>query len=205
MLASGNGISDQYLVWLSDTKPILTYCDMDTEGGGWTVIQRRVKDKINFNRGWEDYKLGFGDASGSYWLGLEKIRELTKKGAVLRIDLEDFKGSKVYAEYSLFKVGSESDLFRLHVYGYSGNASDSLSYHNNMPFSTKDRDYDKHASRHCAVYYSGGWWYRGCHKSNLNGIYPTDSQNHPSAISWYYLKGQYGFIKTVEMKVRSLI
>eukprot|EP00795_Rhopilema_esculentum_P015445 gene15444-6693_t len=122
-----------------------------------------------------------------------------------QIDLEDFKGSKVYAEYSLFKVDSESDLFRMHVYGYSGNASDSLSYHNNMPFSTKDRDYDKHASRHCAVYYSGGWWYRGCHKSNLNGIYPTDSQNHPSAISWYYLKGQYGFIKAVEMKVRSLM
>ena len=37
----------------------------------------------NFTRGWNEYRNGFGDLtlSGSFWLGNEKVRQLTEGGA----------------------------------------------------------------------------------------------------------------------------
>lgn len=50
---------------------------------------------------------------------------------------------------------------------------DSLTYHNNAVFSTKDRDPMPFITR-CAMSYRGGWWYKNCHEANLNGLYGID-------------------------------
>ena len=76
----------------------------------------------------------------------------------------------MYAKYGRFSIGDEQALYRLDVGSYSGTAGDALTYHNNMAFSTKDRDNDRSANN-CAVYYTGAWWYKYCHTSNLNGKY----------------------------------
>lgn len=47
---------------------------------------------------------------------------------------------------------------------------DSLSYHQGRPFSTEDRDNDV-AVTNCAMSYKGAWWYKNCHRTNLNGKY----------------------------------
>ena len=95
-------------------------CDMQN-GGGWTVFQRRVDASVDFYRGWSEYKSGFGDLNGNFWLGLDQIYRLTKSGQnVLRVDLMDFDNTTAYAKYGSFSVASESENYRLNVTDYSG-------------------------------------------------------------------------------------
>ena len=96
-------------------------CDMTTSGGGWTIFQRRMDGSVDFYLGWKDYREGFGNLSGEFWLGLDKIHRLSKSGQnVLRIDLEGWETETGYANYSTFEVANEEHKFKLTVAGYSG-------------------------------------------------------------------------------------
>ena len=52
------------------------YCDMDTNGGGWTVFQRRFDGTTTFYRGWSEYESGFGNSDSEFWAGL-KVGRIT--------------------------------------------------------------------------------------------------------------------------------
>ena len=94
---------------------------MTTSGGGWTIFQRRQDGSVDFFRGWDDYKNGFGDLEGEYWLGLDKINRLTNRGEmVLRVDMEDTSGIWKYAEYENFTIQDETKNYTLSVENYSG-------------------------------------------------------------------------------------
>ena len=83
----------------------LDFGDHTCTGGGWTVIQRRLGGSVPFNRTWEEYKLGFGNKDGEYWLGNENIHLLTnQKEYSLRIELQDWEGNQTFAEYSTFRL-----------------------------------------------------------------------------------------------------
>lgn len=58
--------------------------------------------------------------------GLENLHQLTRRrNYELRVDLQDFDGSSVYAYYSYFSVDSEAEGYRLHVRGFiSGGAGE---------------------------------------------------------------------------------
>ena len=97
------------------------FCDQTTAGGGWLVFQKRLDGSVDFYRGWAEYKRGFGSLTGEFWLGLDNIHRLTSSGSyTLRFHLEDFDGKTYYAEYDLFKVGSEGERYQLSVGNYKG-------------------------------------------------------------------------------------
>ncbi|KAK1788963.1 hypothetical protein P4O66_015863 [Electrophorus voltai] len=198
-----NGVRESGVVEIfpdgKEARPIRVYCDMDTDGGGWMVFQRRKDGKINFFRGWQDYRKGFGDLEGEFWLGNNILHNLTRiTPMTLRVDLRA-GAEAAYAEYSSFSVDTAKKHYMLRVSGYSGTAGDSMKYHDRRPFSTWDRDPQPFITR-CAMSYRGGWWYRNCHESNLNGLYNTHT-NHQGLI-WTTWKGTDFSIPFTEMKLR---
>ncbi|XP_013788709.2 angiopoietin-related protein 7-like [Limulus polyphemus] len=189
--------SGVYLIHPQGTESAFPiYCDMDTAGGRWTVIQRRKDGSQDFYRPWEDYKQGFGDPAGEYWLGNELIHQITTSdNYTLRLDMWDTYGHYTFAEYDLFYVENETDNYRLMIGGYHGNATDAMENHNRMAFSTNDRDNDA-SSTHCAVYYSSGWWYNHCQYVNINGRYNI-------GLTWYNMdQHEWVQLTKVEMKLR---
>ena len=177
------------------------YCDMRTDGGGWTVFQRRQDGSVDFYRGWNDYKSGFGQLTAEFWLGNDKIHRLTAaRPSSLRVELVDWNGVRVYAKNGKFNIGDEQAKYRLKVGSYSGTAADSLTrHHNNMAFSTKDRDNDNDGSS-CAVKCTGAWWYNNCQHSNLNGRY-LGKQRNWQGLRWDYFRIDLS-LKFTEMKLR---
>lgn len=201
MYMSGIRKSGVYTIKPDDQDPFQVFCDMETDSGGWTVFQRRQDNVVDFFRDWNDYKRGFGDLKGSFWLGLDKIhRIVATTESMLRVDLEDWEKVKVYAKYSRFRIENESKSYRLLVLGYKGTAGDSFTYHNDMLFSTKDRDNDKWLGHECANDLSGAWWYNNCHASNLNGMYLGNIKDY-GGVGWAAFRHNLS-LKFVEMKVR---
>ena len=179
--------------------PVL--CDTFTSGGGWIVFQRRATGDVNFYRGWEEYKQGFGSLDGDFWLGNENIHAITSTGVFeLRIDMM-YNGNFAFAHYDSFSVGNEKSNYVLHVAHYDGTAGESfIEKHNGMPFSTHDRDNDQWP-KNCAIEFVGAWWYRSCHLANLNGQWGAGDYKGPR---WNTLSGV-NALSFSEMKFRRVI
>ncbi|XP_014798217.1 PREDICTED: fibrinogen C domain-containing protein 1 [Calidris pugnax] len=174
------------------------YCDMTTDGGGWTVSCCRVGD----------HWVMPPPATGCRLDGLKRIHVLTVQGSYeLRIDLEDFDNGTAFAHYGsfgvgLFSVDPEEDGYPVSIADYSGTAGDSFLKHNGMKFTTKDLDND-HSENNCAAFYHGAWWYRNCHTSNLNGQYlKGHHSSYADGIEWSSWTGWQYSLKFTEMKIR---
>ncbi|XP_078486797.1 ficolin-1-like [Ciona intestinalis] len=125
---SGQNRSGLYNIYNPRNRQYLeVYCDQTTDGGGWLVFQRRTDGSENFYRTWEDYKEKFGNLSNEFWLGMENLHALLAIGNYeLRIELKDCANVRKHAKYSVFSIGSEQQMYKLTVSGYSGNAGKSV-------------------------------------------------------------------------------
>ncbi|CAH2985354.1 unnamed protein product [Chilo suppressalis] len=203
----GFNASGIYKIKPEDMDPFYVLCDLITSGGGWTVIQNRFDGSQDFYKGWSDYKHGFGNLAGEFWLGLEKLNYLTnQKLYELRIEMETQHGQEAYAGYSVFTVGPEHEGYRISTLGtYFGTAGDSLTYHAGQKFSSLDMDNDEWKDGACATEHGGAWWYKECDKSNLNGRYTMSSEEHRGqSIYWISFKGPNSPLSKTKMMIRPL-
>ncbi|KFM82351.1 Techylectin-5A, partial [Stegodyphus mimosarum] len=208
VLFNGHNISGVYTLWpmsrVLTSESVKAYCDMDTEGGGWTVIQRRgnfSRPVDYFYKTWEEYKRGFGLLSEDFWIGNDVIHAFSnQKLYSVRFDLTDYNGTKAHAVYNKFWIDDEDHSYRLHISGYHGNAGDSMLVHDNQKFSTKDKKNDNSKTTHCAVYNKGAWWYNNCHQVNLNGLYVKSTFNY-TGIIWRGFR-EFKTLESTEIKIR---
>ena len=150
------------------------------------LIQQNINGSNFFNRSWAEFKVGFSDAKGNYWLGNDLLHELTVSGNYkLRIDLQIRSNlSWYYAECNSFVVSNEASNYRITFFGFSGNLGDAFSSHNGMMFTTYDRDNDVWFGN-CAVHYGAGFWYKNCGPGHLN-----DGSHRVFSFRW--LANEYG-------------
>ncbi|XP_051787208.1 fibrinogen-like protein 1-like protein [Erpetoichthys calabaricus] len=176
--------SGVYAIQPKDTHPLMVYCDMNTTGGGWTVIQRNNgSGELTWDESWTTYKYGFGDLLRDHWVGMEYIYKIASQTIYqVRFVIYDASYNMKYADYNMFLVDNEKNGYKLRLGSYSGTAGDGMTVpetnklHDNKKFSTRDKDQDSYGGN-CASGY-GGWWYDACIASNLNV---------KSSMSWHKL------------------
>ena len=181
------------------------------------TIQRRISNTVEFDRGWDDYVNGFGEAYGNYWMGLEEIHRLTTTlDMSLHIDVETFEGEPFTLKLQTFSVGNAASNYTMHFSGYS-HSSDRVneeifrSFYNDMMFTTRDRDNDRWSDNCASGRQRGGWWYNACTRINPNGNYEGDVPPTATGIFVLFIDTESIYtthskaIRSVEMIVRARV
>ena len=193
-----------YTIQPSGRVPVDTWCDM--QNGGWTVFQRRQDGSEDFNRGWTDYVVGFGNRTGEYWLGLDNIHALTSQASELHIYMETFGDrtpDTAFAHFTNVSIDDSSLNYRLYTDGFSGTCGSNSFGYNGMAFTTHDKDNDIKPDGNCAVRFKGGWWFDKCHRNNLNGFYyPGAHSSFADGVNSKYCWGYHYSVKKASMKVK---
>ncbi|KAM4575033.1 angiopoietin-related protein 3 [Fundulus diaphanus] len=166
----GETKSGVYAVKPNQSEPFYVHCEISSDQG-LTVIQHRADSTVDFDQSWEMYEKGFGDLEKDFWLGLKKIHTISQLGTyILRIDVEDWKEEKHWAEYRFSMAGPSED-YALHVSHLAGDLPDAMTNLTGSRFSTKDKNNDSGCNADCGRNCTGGWWLSACSETNLNGKY----------------------------------
>ena len=184
-------------------------CDMETNCGGWIVIQRRNASlgTVNFVRNWEDYENGFGDIGGEFWIGLKHIHEFTKQQEVeLQISVWNDTNTAITRKYSIFRVGTPGSNYQLTIDSGQRVGRDIFAYQHGRPFTTYDRD---NSGYRCGYRLQAGWWYDNsdfCGYANVNGRHEisglSGTEGIQQMLTWNS-GSHYEVYAHSEMKIRS--
>ncbi|XP_060551153.1 uncharacterized protein LOC132712741 [Ruditapes philippinarum] len=157
---------------LKTSRAIPVYCDFDTDSGGWTVFQFRFNGSVDFYRNFTKYERGFGSLDGEFWLGLKHIYEMVSRHKTeLKLDLTAANGRVMHGTFKNFRLSNGPYYtLRMNIGVSTPDESEGLPNHVGQAFTTYDHDQDAY-SKNCAVLRDGGWWYKNCGYTNLNGNY----------------------------------
>lgn len=132
--------------------------------------------RTGFERTWQDYRNGFGNFNCDFWLGLDKIHQITSQAKYrLEILIDNGAGYK-QCFYVPFRVGDASSNFTARLPQFNDDtvcnsllANDAGFGINDIPFSAADHD---STVENCPSVLKSGWWFNDvCPVGNPNGPY----------------------------------
>uniref|UniRef100_A0A7M5X396 Fibrinogen C-terminal domain-containing protein n=1 Tax=Clytia hemisphaerica TaxID=252671 RepID=A0A7M5X396_9CNID len=173
----------------------------------WTLIDKRQDGSVSFNRLWQEYKDGFGDLSGEFYLGNEKIHLLTKdREMMVYLQLWAFDGTKYAVGFKGFFIEDEANKYRLcsGTYDFGDpNFGSEWTDMNGSKFSTRDDDNDRATTMHCGDKWKTGWWFTNCGGCYLHNVYsgvPDVPKRH--GITCGRLRGDFESFKKLVISIR---
>ncbi|MCB9764220.1 MAG: hypothetical protein H6739_30895 [Alphaproteobacteria bacterium] len=176
------------------------YCDMTTEGGGWTLLGKTIKSGLSsaerdtIRRGdWQTYTQdGYGDPETTsliFWAPLEFWYQLTRAYPNNILWLEDSGYDLRMDEFEI--ADSSLDYAIDWASGVSG-YDQIITVVKGQGFTTYDNDNDTWSSN-CSyqnVGYNGGWWYTNCYQLSMlhadNNLYSWRN-NVSNSVTYLYI------------------
>ena len=202
---------------LFTTSRLTVYCDMETDGGGWIVIQRRNASMgwVNFTRRMIEYESGFGDLDGEFWIGLKNIHELTnRQNVALKIRVWNDTENSVTWNYPFFQISDQSGIYAISTSVSRGSGDGSFSafgnegvYNSRYNYRLYFRAYNSDFGN-CALSRQTGWWFynNDCNYANLNGRHQQSgipgTDQVKERLVWRTSSSGYSIYTHSEMKIR---
>ena len=153
------------------------------------MIQQNFGNSTDFfRRSWAEYKIGFGDPSGNYWIGNAVLYNLTSVFCACSANFYAINtvGTLYLRSHAKFFVGDEAATsYKLTVQGAGGNGSDSLNKQIGKSFSTYDVDKDSDNEKNCADLMGSGWWF-GDDKNSVIGSKNKCGETNINANSTFF-------------------
>lgn len=154
------------------------YCDMTTDGGGWSLVLLSNADVTGCPRPYWDEAVNNINLVGTISSDLTSfdlfmgVSYWNIMGSEARLDMGASPTSlnhRAYYDFSLDEGNNYALVMSNESVTIGSTSPGMFEYHNGIPLSTRDADHDNSSGNCSTFYYESAWWYNNCWSGSFWG------------------------------------